>query len=258
MLAEERAMVVLSGGQDSVTSMFWALDKFEEVHAVTFNYNQRHRIEIEAAIKTAKMARVKTHEVIDLGPILKGTSPLVSDEPVGHYPSSDKLPGGIEPTFVPCRNILFLTIAANRAVCAGAGNLVTGLCEEDYGGYPDCRASFVRSMQETLNEGIFGIGDDTRDALVIQTPLMKLTKAQTVNMAAMNPRCWEALAYSHTCYDGQYPPNPHNHASILRARGFHEAGKPDPLIMRAKREQLLPENYPEDGFTEGTPYAMKG
>lgn len=244
------ALVILSGGQDSTTCLYWAKQKFDVVHAVTFNYGQRHKIEIESAKKVGELAGVASHEFIDLGPILKGTSPLVNKEnQVGHYDSVDALPGGIEPTFVPARNILFLTIAANRAACLGCTHLVTGVCQEDFGGYPDCRRDFIDAMEEALGEGIVG----EPDAFNIQTPLMDLTKAQSVELAAELEGCMEALAYSHTCYDGQYPPNPYNHASLLRAKGFADAGLPDPLIMRAKAENLLPAEYPDSGLVEKQP-----
>ena len=145
-----KVLVVLSGGQDSTTALFHARLAYGEVHAVTFNYGQRHSIEIEAAKKVAEMAGCNSHEIIDLGRVLKGTSPLVSDNPVGHYASADQLPGGLEPTFVPCRNLLFLTIAANRAIVLVCDVMVTGVCEADFGGYPDCRREFIDALEKTL------------------------------------------------------------------------------------------------------------
>lgn len=241
-----KALVILSGGQDSTTCLFWAKHVFDEVHAITFNYGQRHERETESARIVANMAGVASHEFVTLGRVLKSTSPLVSDNEVGHYPSVQDLPGGIEPTFVPCRNMLFLTLAANYAVYVGATRLVTGVCEEDYGGYPDCRLSFIKACEFAINNALEGAAYP----LTIETPLMHLTKRQSVEMAEGIPGCMEALAYSHTCYDGQYPPNPHNHASLLRAKGFKEAGIADPLIVRAIKEGLLPEDYPVHGLVE--------
>ena len=236
----QKALVVLSGGQDSTTCLYWAKEHFDEVHAVTFDYNQRHRIEIDAARKVAEMAEIASHEVVELGPILKGTSPLVSDAPLEQYPDHQSLPGGLEKTFVPMRNQLFLTIAANRAYVLGCQNLVTGVCQEDFGGYPDCRQVFIDRLQDTCNLGTFTGEDGALGSLTIHTPLMDLTKADSVEMAAFLPGCMAALAYSHTAYDGKYPPTGNDHASLLRAKGFEQADTPDPLVVRAYREGLMP------------------
>lgn len=251
-MQSRKATVVLSGGQDSTICLAWAKANFAELHAITFNYGQRHAIEIEAAKKIASMASVP-HEVVDLGSILVGTSPLIDKAAlVGHYESAEKLPGGIEPTFVPFRNLLLLTIAANRAVAAGSADLITGICQTDFGGYPDCRETFRNSAQETLSWALTGAATGFQ----IHAPLMHLTKSESVALAKGLPGAMEMLAYSHTCYDGEYPPNPHNHASILRAKGFAEANTPDPLIVRAKAEGLLPDDYPDTGLVAGTPFAL--
>lgn len=228
-----KALVVLSGGQDSTTCLFWALEQgFDEVHAITFDYNQRHRLEIDAAVRIAKMAGVKTHQVVEIGPILGGTSPLVSDEELEQYEDGN-LPGGLEKTFVPMRNQTFLTLAANRAYVLGCRNLITGVCQEDFGGYPDCRQVFIDALEKACNLGTFTGEDGALGALKIHTPLMNLTKAQSVDLTLRVPGAYRALAWSHTAYDGQYPPTGHDHATVLRAQGFEAAGYPDPLILRA-------------------------
>ena len=271
------AIVVLSGGQDSTTCLYWAKQHYHKVHAITFDYGQRHRIEIEAAKAVALRAGLEpvppfalsrtlqlirndkvagTHEIVNIRDTLVGTSPLVSElSPVQHYNDVASLPGGIEATFVPARNMLFMTIAANRAVALAAESVVLGLCQADYGGYPDCRESFVRAMQCAVEKALLDRDPKPNEPFVFETPLMNLTKAQSAALAHDLPGCLEALAYSHTCYDGLYPPNPHNHASLLRAKGFSEAGIPDPLIVRAKSEGRLPEDYPDSGLVEGTKYA---
>lgn len=236
---ELRSVVVLSGGQDSTTCLFWALNDGHQVDAVTFNYNQRHLVEILAAEKIIEVAKkhypgqIRSHEIISLGPILKGTSPLVSAEKLEQYTDHQSLPGGLEKTFVPMRNQLFLTIAANRAAVYEAQVMITGVCEEDFGGYPDCRTVFIKAVQHACNTGTFTGENGAPKPLGILTPLMKLTKAASVEMALTLRGCYEALAYSHTAYDGQYPPTGHDHATLLRAKGFIEANVPDPLVLRA-------------------------
>jgi 7-cyano-7-deazaguanine synthase len=221
------ALVVLSGGQDSTTCLFWAKQNYSELHAITFNYGQRHVREIESAKKIAELAGVVTHEVCDVGPILKGTSPLVSSHELEQYKDFDSLPGGLEKTFVPGRNALFLVLAANRAYCLETTHIITGICQEDFGGYPDCRERFRAAMQLTLREAL-------ESPISIQAPLMYLTKADSVDMAwKLGKECITALAYSHTSYDGAYPPTGHDHATLLRQKGFAEANKPDPLVLRA-------------------------
>ena len=232
------AVVVFSGGQDSTTCLFWAKRAFGSVTAITFDYGQRHAREIDAARTICKMADVQ-HETIYLGPnVLKGMSPLTDHskplETYTDYASMDKIIGDrIELTFVPMRNPLFLTIAANRAAVQGANYLVTGVCQQDGTNYPDCREGFISSMERMVKAAL------EKEGFIIATPLMHLNKASTVRLASRLPGCWEALAYSHTAYDGQYPPTGKDHASILRAYGFEQAGMPDPLVVRAWREGLM-------------------
>lgn len=224
-----KCLVVLSGGQDSTTCLAWAKQQFDEVHAVTFDYGQRHSREINAAVTVAEMLGATSHEIVCVPDILKGTSPLVNKgEVVESYANADVLPGGLEKTFVPMRNMLFLVIAANRATCLGIDNLVTGVCQEDFGGYPDCRQSFITPTQLAINEALFLTPEEM--TFQIHTPLMDLTKKASVELAVSLPGCMEALAFTHTCYNGENPPCGHCHACLLRSRGFAEAGIPDPLV----------------------------
>lgn len=235
----DSVVVVLSGGQDSTTTLAWATDKFKVVHAVTFDYGQRHKVEIKAAKKIAKLYEVASHEIIELpAGILGGTSPLVSNNDLEQYKDSNSLPGGVEKTFVPCRNQLFLTLAANRAFILDCQNLVTGVCEEDYGGYPDCRQTFIDSLERTLNLGTFTGEDWVLGPITIHTPLMNLTKAESIQLA-IDLGAYADLAFTHTSYDGQFPPTGHDHATLLRAKGFLEHGSPDPLVLRAWKLGLM-------------------
>jgi len=222
-----RALVILSGGQDSTTCTAIACRDFDEVYALTFEYNQRHAIELESARAVAAAFGLAGHEILRLGPVLKGTSPLVSDTPLGLYNSPEELPAGVEPTFIPGRNILFLTLAANRAYCLGITDVFIGVCEADFAGYWDCRQAFVDAMAVALSQGLYG----TDQGLRIHTPLMHLTKAESVTLAkaVLGDRFEEIFAHTHTCYAGVRGGCGHCHACILRDRGFREAGIADPI-----------------------------
>jgi 7-cyano-7-deazaguanine synthase len=245
-MTQIETVVILSGGQDSTTCLYWALHHFsgpEHIAAVTFDYGQRHKAEVSAAEIICEGADVELHEVIELGPNLLSDSPLTEMdaelETYSSYSEMDKIIGDrVEKTFVPMRNAVFLTFAANRAVALGANSLVTGVCQMDNANYPDCREVFIRSMETTINRAL-GNPVTGENAFIIHTPLMWKSKADTVRLARTLPGCWDALAYSHTAYDGSYPPTSRDHASVLRAQGFLEAGEPDPLVVRAWQEGLM-------------------
>ena len=222
-----RALVVLSGGQDSTTCAVMAKQQFDEVYAVTFNYGQKHLTEIGSAIKIAEALSMPL-EIVDLGPqILKGSSPLISGNALGVYNSPEELPSGVEPTFVGGRNILFLTLAANRADCVGIKDIFTGVCQADFAGYWDCRQTFIDKMQAALNEGFY-----REERFKIHTPLMNLTKTQSVRIAygiLGDKKFDELFALTHTCYAGVEGGCGKCHACILRDKGFTDAGIPDPI-----------------------------
>jgi 7-cyano-7-deazaguanine synthase len=228
----KKCVVLLSGGQDSTTCLFWAKERFEEVHAVTINYGQKHSLELESAKKVAELAEVTSHEIIDVGAVLGGTSPLVnSNYEVEQYKDVESLPGGVEDTFVPERNSLFLVLVANRAIVLRAKHIMIGVSQEDYAGYFDCRADFIRSIEESLN--LAGCGQRYgENSFIIHAPLMFLNKKETVEAAQKLSGCVEALKYSHTCYKGEFPPCGKCHACILRENGFKQAGIEDPIYSR--------------------------
>lgn len=222
-----KAVALLSGGQDSTTCLYWAKQNFDEVHAVSVFYGQRHRAELEAATKIAELAGVR-HDVLELPVLGKlGDSALVDEKKdltwEGGRPDA-AMPQGLPSSFVPGRNILFLTLAAAVAIKDGAHDIVTGVCQADYSGYPDCRRTFVDALEKALEQGLPSSCHPVR-AL---TPLMWLTKAETVKLAKRLPGCWDALAHSITCYLGQRPGCGECPACKLRAVGFNEAGEQDP------------------------------
>lgn len=237
----KNALVVLSGGQDSTICLFWAKKNYKDVHAISFDYEQRHSIELESAKLVAKSVGVETHEIIKIpNEMLLSTSPLNSYSVLDRYESFEQMQeavgNNIEKTFVPMRNALFLTIAANHATTIGNCDLVTGICQEDNANYPDCTEQFRYSMQQSIN---LALGTDVDNYIKIQAPLMFKSKAETCRMSLDFDGCYKALAYSHTSYDGRYPPIDNNHSNLLRAEGFLKAGIPDPLVVRAWIDGLM-------------------
>lgn len=191
VLKEEKAIVVFSGGQDSTTCLFWAKEQFKEVEAVTFDYGQRHRLEIECAKEIAKKVGVK-HHILDMS-LLNQLAPnaLTRDDIEVEEGKDGELPS----TFVPGRNLLFLSFAGVLASQVGAKHIVTGVCETDFSGYPDCRDVFIKSLNVTMNLAM----DDT---FVIHTPLMWLTKAQTWELADKLGVLDFVRNNTLTCYNG--------------------------------------------------------
>ena len=216
------AVCLTSGGQDSTTCLLWAKGRFAPLVALAFDYGQRHRVELEAARRICEKAQVPLSVLpLDILRELGGTALIGATEII--QASSGR--GGLPNTFVPGRNLLFLTVAAAFAYQRDWRDLVIGACETDYSGYPDCREQTMRALEKALSLGL-------DYPLVIHTPLMHLTKAQTVHLAQA-VGALELLAYSHTCYEGVFPPCQACPACQLRARGFLEAGIPDPLLVRA-------------------------
>lgn len=191
MKEKQKAVVVFSGGQDSTTCLFWALKKFDEVLAVTFDYGQRHKLEIECASSIAKELGVE-HHILDMA-LLNQLAPnaLTRDE----IEVSEGEEGTLPSTFVEGRNMLFLTFAGVFAKVKGAKHIVTGVCETDFSGYPDCRDIFIKSLNVTMNLAM----DYT---FVLHTPLMWIDKAQTWEMADKLGKLEYIREKTLTCYNG--------------------------------------------------------
>ena len=225
------ALVVFSGGQDSTTCLIWALKKFGHISAITFNYKQRHQVEIESAkniielINSRKNINIEwmeedlqiDHMVVDmsfLSDILE--TAMIQETEIKHDDETN-----LPTTFVPGRNILFLTIATAIAYQKKIKHLVAGMCETDYSGYPDCREATIKSLQETLQ---LGLDYDVE----IHTPLMWKTKADIIKLME-ELGGFELYKYTHTCYKGERPACGECFACELRLKGFLDAGLKDPL-----------------------------
>jgi 7-cyano-7-deazaguanine synthase len=221
------ALVLFSGGQDSTTALFWAMQAFGRVEAIGFDYGQRHGVELDQAHVIAAMAELP-FTVISLRGLLSGSALTEHEKDVGTPHERDtRLPA----TFVPGRNALFLTLAASHGYVREIGDLVIGVSQADYSGYPDCRIGFIQSMQRSL---ALALDTDVR----IHTPLMYLTKAEIWKLAhdlgeVKGHNVLEVVReMSHTDYHGDRTERHDwgygrldNQASVLRARGYDEARK---------------------------------
>lgn len=230
MTKQIKAVVLLSGGQDSAAclSLAVATHGFESILALSIFYGQRHATEIDAAAAVAEVYNVD-HVIIELPAFGALTAP-VSDltKPAGDIAAEGgiadaQMPQGLPTSFVPGRNALFLTLAASVAVSRGASEVWTGVCQTDFSGYPDCRLIFVEAMQQALT-----LAMPSSNPIRIVTPLMHLTKAETVRLAHRLPFGWKALAQTITCYYGIKAGCGRCPACKLREQGFEQAGLTDP------------------------------
>lgn len=214
----DSAVVIFSGGQDSTTCLAWAKNRFKTVEAMAFHYGQKHKIELEQAAKIAGMMGVPFAVwELPLDQYTKRSALL--DDSIEMKAGENGAPAS---TFVDGRNHLMLSFAAVRAKQIGAKHLITGVCQTDFSGYPDCRDVYIKSLQVSLT---LGMSYD----LIIHTPLMWLTKAQTFQLAEDESVLGHVLEHSHTCYKGDRSKN-HTWgygcgecpACVIRKNGYDE------------------------------------
>jgi 7-cyano-7-deazaguanine synthase len=228
-------VVLLSGGLDSATVLAIARRDGFDPFALTFDYGQRHRFELEAARRVARANQVREHVVFPLNLRAFGGSALTADIPVPKDRSPGEMEAGIPITYVPARNTVFLSIALAWGEVLGAFDIFVGVNAVDYSGYPDCRPEFIDAFTRMANlatkAGVDGAGRWT-----VHTPLISLTKAQIIQQG-MALGVEYGLTFS--CYD----PDPagracgHCDSCQLRAKGFAEAGVVDPLERRSSARQ---------------------
>ncbi|WP_434937586.1 7-cyano-7-deazaguanine synthase QueC [Shewanella sp. HL-SH8] len=227
-----KALVVFSGGQDSTTCLIQALTEYDEVHGITFDYGQRHRQEIDVAKALAKQLNLISHKVLDTTLLNElAISALTRDSiPVSHELMNNGLPN----TFVPGRNILFLTLAGVYAYQLGCDAIITGVCETDFSGYPDCRNEFVKSMEHTL-----ALGMDK--PLKIITPLMWLNKAETWALADKYQQLELVKQQTLTCYNGIIGGGCGDCPScLLRQRGLDDYLQNQQQVMSSLHAKIQP------------------
>lgn len=189
-MKKEKAVVVFSGGQDSTTCLFWAKQQFGEVETITFDYGQRHKLEIECAQQIAQELGVN-NTVLDMSLLNQLAPNALTRTDIAITQEEGQLPS----TFVDGRNLLFLSFAAVFAKQKGARHIVTGVCETDFSGYPDCRDAFIKSLDVTLNLAM-------DYPFVIHTPLMWLNKAHTWKLADDLGAFTYIREKTLTCYNG--------------------------------------------------------
>ena len=219
------AVVLLSGGLDSTTTLAIAKSGGFQIHALTFRYGQRHELEIHAAREIARRCEVASHRVIDIdlrfgGSALTGSAAVPKDRPM------EALSAGIPVTYVPARNTIFLSFALAWAEVLGADDIFLGVNAVDYSGYPDCRPEYIAAYERMANLATKAGVEDGRK-LRIHTPLIRMSKAQIIQTGL---DLGVDYAGTCTCYDPSAAGEACGHcdACVLRLKGFAEVGRPDP------------------------------
>jgi 7-cyano-7-deazaguanine synthase len=222
----KRAVVLLSGGIDSTTTLAIAIAEGYEAYALSFDYGQRHHIETQAARRVAKSLGAKEHRIAKIDLRIFGGSALTADIDVPKQRPEKEIARGIPITYVPARNTIFLSYALAWAEVMGASDIFLGVNAIDYSGYPDCRPEFIEAFENLANIGTKAGVEGRR--FQIHTPLIKFSKADIVRKAT---ELGVDLSLTHSCYD----PTPESLACgecdscLLRLKGFREAGLKDPI-----------------------------
>ena len=234
MARSRRAVVLLSGGLDSATTLALALREGFEAHALTVRYGQRQALEIERAAEIAASLGAASHRIVELDLSFVGGSALTDPaRPVPKGRSEAAMATGIPDTYVPARNTVLLSLALAWAETLGARDLFVGVNAVDYSGYPDCRPEFLDAFERLANlatkAGVEGAAAGA--TLRIHAPLVRLSKGEIVRRAA---DLGVDLGRTLSCYDPGPDGTPCRScdACLLRARGFHEAGLRDPALSR--------------------------
>ncbi|MFB3829375.1 MAG: 7-cyano-7-deazaguanine synthase QueC [Bryobacteraceae bacterium] len=217
------AVCLLSGGLDSSTCLAWARREGFACYALSFDYGQRHRVELEAAARVARALGAAEHRIIRIDTF--GGSALTGDGDVPKARSLEEIGAGIPVTYVPARNTIFLSFALAWAEVLGAEDIVIGVNALDYSGYPDCRPEFIEAFERLANLAT-ATGVEGRARVRIHAPLLGLTKAEIVRLGRELDL---DFSLTHSCYDpgAQGSPCGRCDACLLRRKGFEEAGIED-------------------------------
>jgi 7-cyano-7-deazaguanine synthase len=231
---DRRAVVLLSGGLDSATTLAVARQQGYVAYAISFRYGQRHQVELDAAARVAEALGAAEHVVIDIDLRRFGGSALTSDIPVPHRDGLEDLDEGIPVTYVPARNTVFLSYALAWAETLEASDIFIGVNALDYSGYPDCRPEYIEAFERMANLATKA-GVEGRQNLRIHAPLIELTKGQIIQIGRS---LGVDYGLTHSCYDPDRSGRPCGSCDscLLRAKGFAETGVDDPLAVARWRD----------------------
>ena len=231
-MSEQPAVILLSGGLDSTTVLAIAKSEGFRPYALSFQYGQRHEVELAAARRVADAMGAAGHVVADIDLRAFGGSALTADIDVPHHQSVEDLDEGIPVTYVPARNTIFLSFALAWAETLGAGDIFIGVNALDYSGYPDCRPEYIAAYESMANLATKA-GVEGRHHLRIHTPLIDLTKAQIIQRGV---ELGVDYGLTHSCYDpdGEGRPCGTCDSCLLRQKGFAEAGMEDPALATTR------------------------
>lgn len=215
----KKAVVLLSGGLDSCTCMAIAKEEGYELFPISFDYSQKHNKELDLAIKIAEFYKVKKHKIIKIANV-GGSSLTDNDADVPDYAGGDEVPS----TYVPARNLLFLSYALGYAEVVGASRVYIGVSSVDYSGYPDCRPEFIQAFQNVAD--LATVAAMQGDKIKVEAPLMFLSKAETIKLGLRLAAPYE---FTTSCYKGGDLACGKCDSCVLRLQGFEEAGRIDPI-----------------------------
>ncbi len=219
-----KAIVLLSGGLDSSTALYLAKSEGHEVYALSFDYGQRHERELESAKRVAKAVGVVAHHIVSLELSQWGGSSLTDKSMT--IEDGDANRTDIPNTYVPARNMVFLSVAASLAEAVGAQHIYIGVSEVDYSGYVDCRQVFIDAMEKAINLGTV-MGAEKGQKITLHAPFVNMTKAQEIRLGMT---LGVDFGQTWSCYRGGEKPCGTCDSCLLRAKAFAEAGVEDPAL----------------------------
>ena len=229
-MSEKKAVVLLSGGLDSTTVVAIAKKQGFAVYALSFDYGQNHKQELDSAARVAKELGVAQHTLVKVDLRSFGGSALTSDQPIPKHRSAAEIGQGVPVTYVPARNTVFLSLALAWAETLGATDLFLGVNALDYSGYPDCRPEFIGAFERMANLGTKMGAEGSH--IRIHAPLISMTKKEIVQTGlslgldySITTTCYDPAATGEACGACD--------ACLLRLKGFQEAGVPDPAAYRS-------------------------